>query len=97
MEDLWGTVFHIVDPNVIMLCLTCSTLSVWLLGMSLADSPAWQTYLPDTMADDTSLDLSAVAVLIRYWRELCRENCRDSESYAPGSNLEEALGCATAL
>ncbi len=29
-EDLWGTFFHISDPDVIMSYLTCSTLSFWL-------------------------------------------------------------------
>jgi hypothetical protein len=30
IEDLWGTVFYVGDPNVIMACLTFSTLPVWL-------------------------------------------------------------------
>jgi hypothetical protein len=67
-----------VDPNVIMSCLTWSTLSVWLqLGTSLAYSLAWQAYLPDAMADDTSLYSSAVPT--QYWRELYREACRVSD------------------
>jgi hypothetical protein len=50
------------------------------LGTSLADYIAWQTYLPDATAHDTSLYPSAVPK--QYWRELRIEAFRDSD-YLP--------------
>jgi hypothetical protein len=50
IEDQWGTVLNIGDPDMIMSCLTCSTLSVW-LGLHNACSLErhWQTYLPSKL------------------------------------------------
>jgi hypothetical protein len=64
IEDLWGIVFYIGDPDGIMCCLTCSTPSVWCSSLA---RPQW-THLPDATADDTSLLPSAVPK--QYWRKL---------------------------
>jgi hypothetical protein len=46
-----GTVFYIGDPDVIMSCLTCCTLSVWLwLRDARSLACQWQTHLANAMA-----------------------------------------------
>jgi hypothetical protein len=55
IEDLLDTIFYIGDPGVIMPCLTCSTLSVWL---------QLQTHLPDASADDTSIPMCSINAVL---------------------------------
>jgi hypothetical protein len=56
IDGLWDTDFYSGDPGVIMSCLICSTLSLW-LWQRYAGSLArhWQTPLFGAMADNASL------------------------------------------
>jgi hypothetical protein len=87
--------FYNGDPDVMMSCLTCSTLSVWLPNARRL-SRHWQTHLPGrimaglhnapSLARDWQAHLSNAtsihpsAIPTRYWRELCREACRDTQT-----------------
>ncbi len=70
IEGLWGTVFYISDLDVIMSCLTCSKLSVWLqqLGTSLADSLARQTHLPGRLTCPTPLQTILLNTQVQFQR-----------------------------
>jgi hypothetical protein len=85
----------VVNPDVIMSCLTCNTLSVWLCNAhSLAHH--WQTHLSDATAGlcnacslachwqthlPDAISLCPSAVPKEYHEgELCREACRDTQT-----------------
>jgi hypothetical protein len=62
----------VVNPNVIISCLACNTLSVWLCNAcSLARH--WQTHFPGRLTCLMPLLYTQVQYHCVYWRELCRE------------------------
>ncbi len=67
--------FYSDDPNVIMSCLTCSTLSVWLPNARCIHN---DRSLEHHLSNATSLHPNAVPTM--YSRELCREACRDTQT-----------------
>ncbi len=69
----------VVNPDVIMSCLTCNTLSVWLHNTCRL-AHHWQAHRQTHLPDAASLNPSAVP--IRYWRELLyvERPCRDTET-----------------